>query len=75
MAFGIGRNPMPRLPGASMRPPRPALGMPGLKAGSLPGLQRGATIPRLTGGSPCGGYGDLVRLNVLKGLKGPAVPK
>lgn len=49
---------------------RPALGMPGLQRGSMPGLQRSAIMPRLTSQTPRGGgYNDLLRTNILQGLK------
>ena len=47
--------------------PRPAMNMPGLRRGSMPGMQRGATMPKLTGGL---GYDDLVRQSVMDKLKG-----
>lgn len=54
---------LPRMP----QMPRPAINLPGLRRGSLPGLQRSATMPNL--GAPKANYDDLVRLGVMQGLK------
>ncbi len=66
--FGI-KTGMPHLQ-KPMVAPRPALGMPGLKRGSLPGLTARATMPSLTGSptGPAPGYQDALRQQLLGGL-------
>lgn len=57
--------------GAPVHQAKPALNMPGLRRGSMPGLGQRAVMPHLTGGMGPQGpqYQDVLREKLMAGLK------